>query len=221
MTRGDDHAIFDEGLDRSGRDAFRRGRQQRHSACQRFDHVQFGGVRRVEKPRVVHAAPRAAEIRTFEMDAQHAGYVVGDGRVDRRERAAHLVRTVADERWQKTRRAELSVRRTDCADTVHVGPVVEQHAAAAVDLRVDEAWQQNQSTQVVDFDIRRDVACRDHGLDATVFDEHGDIVVPTLPGKYACIDECRRHHTVSVTLARCGGRSGSRPRRIASALTAR
>ena len=64
-----------------------------------------------------------------------------DGRVaPRRSRGAITVEVVADERRQEAGRAEAAVRARrsrGCASTL--GIVVEQHAAAAVDLAVDEA----------------------------------------------------------------------------------
>ena len=53
--------------------------------------------------------------------------------------ALHHVQIVADQRGQKARRAEAAVRAADGGDALDARIVVEQHAAAAVHLRVDEA----------------------------------------------------------------------------------
>ncbi len=60
----------------------------------------------------------------------------------------------------------------------------------------------------------------DDRVDHAGVDEHGDVVAETIRGQHARVDERGGHQTVSVTLLRCGGASGSRPRRTASAFTA-
>ncbi len=65
------------------------------------------------------------------------------------------------------------------------------------------------------------VGRRDHATDATTLDENGMPVEEMVVDKDTAIDERLGHHTVSVTLRRCGGMSGLRPRRNASAFAAR
>ena len=170
---------------------------------------------------VVHAAARRREIRSFEMDADHAGHALGDRCVDRGDRFAHHVDVVADQRRQETRRAEAAVRFADAADRLDCRRVVEQHAAAAVDLAIDEAGQQQIAAEILDVEIGHAAIVRgDDRVDHAGVDEHGDVVAETIRGQHARVDERRGHQTVSVTLLRCGGASGSRPRRTASAFTA-
>ncbi len=98
--------------------------------------------------------------------------------------------------------------------------VVEQRAAAAVDLGVDEAGHEQTAAEVVAVGGGRDLGVVDHGRDAARFDDHGLARDELAVEQGAAVDE-RRRHSVSVTLVRCGGRSGSRPRASAAALAAR
>lgn len=104
-----------------------------------------------------------------------------------------------------------------------VGRVVEQRAATAIDLYIDEAGQQPATAQihllVGRTQLRRRVG--QQRADVAVFDHHRKIIAELIAGKNAGIAQDGCHHTVSVTLFRCGGRSGLKPRRSASALIAR
>src|SRR6185437_1724091 len=97
--------------------------------------------------------------------------------------------------------------------------IIEQDTAASVDLAIDEAGQQDPARQVVDFGVRR--GARRKFQNPAVLDDHRGVVAPALRREHACVGERGGHQTVSVTLARWGGWSGSRPRAIASAFTAR
>ena len=156
------------------------------------------------------------------MDAEHAGHALRDRGLDGCNRGAHRVDVVADQRRQKSGGAEASMRDADAANRFDRRGIVEQHAAAAVDLHVDEAGQQHVAAQVVSVVCIANarVVARQDSSDALAIDEHGDIIVETVVEQYATVDECLRHHTVSVTLRRCGGTSGSRPRRADSAFAA-
>ena len=57
--------------------------------------------------------------------------------------------------------------------------------------------------------------------DPAAVEQHGPALDDAVVAEHAAVDECDRHQTVSVTLRRCGGRSGSRPRATASALASR
>ena len=57
--------------------------------------------------------------------------------------------------------------------------------------------------------------------DPAALEQHGAALDDALVAEHAAVDERDRHQTVSVTLRRCGGRSGSRPRATASALANR
>ena len=60
------------------------------------------------------------------------------------------------------------------------------------------------------------------GDGAGIVEQYGQVVAETVLDQDLGVDQrARAHHTVSVTLFRCGGRSGLWPRRNASALIAR
>jgi len=59
-----------------------------------------------------------------------------------RPRRGDLVRRVADQRREECGGPEAGMCRTDRGDRVDIDLVVEQNAAAAIDLGVDEARQQ-------------------------------------------------------------------------------
>src|SRR3546814_7252918 len=82
------------------------------------------------------------------MDADGARHAGLDRVVDSGQRRRDLFGRVADQRRQEGGGAETGVRGADRRDGVHVGLVVEQHAAAAVDLRIDEAGEQPAAAQV-------------------------------------------------------------------------
>ena len=88
---------------------------------------------------VVYAAALGVEIGPFDMNAECAGYARSDGLACGRDRAREHVQVVADERGQESDGAEASMCTADLGDRSDARRVVEQHAAAAVDLRVDKA----------------------------------------------------------------------------------
>ena len=114
------------------------------------------------------------------------------------------------------------VPKVRCADAMALMPstahVVEQDAAAAIHLHVDEARREQTfdrppsmpAPRSLSSGQRRDAAVLD---DDCVAFEHVRAVEDTRAG------ERNAHQTVSVTLCRRGGLSGSRPRACAMAFT--
>src|SRR3546814_11776879 len=94
------------------------------------------------------------------MDADDAGHALLDRGVDRGERGGDLRRRVADQRRQEGGGAEARVRGADRRYGIDIDLIVEQHPAAAVDLRVDEAGQQPAALQVDLAEIGR-ASCRE------------------------------------------------------------
>src|SRR3546814_6881607 len=82
------------------------------------------------------------------MEADDAGHALLDRRIDRGERGGDLRRRVADQRRQEGGGAKARVRGADRRYGIDIDLIVEQYAAAAVDLRVDEAGQQPAAPQV-------------------------------------------------------------------------
>ena len=66
-----------------------------------------------------------------------------------------------------------------------------------------------------------DLARADDCFDAAVAHQQRLAALDAGVGEHPSIAECEQHQTVSVTLLRCGGRSGSRPRASASSFAMR
>ena len=114
------------------------------------------------------------------------------------------------------------MRSADAADRFRIRRIIEQHAAAAVDLAVDEAGCEKGTAQIVCRQAgQARIDSGDDSGDPVAVDQHCATTFDAGRRQYARIDQRRRHHTVSVTLRRCGGMSGLRPRLSASALAAR
>src|SRR5690606_28168260 len=131
---------------------------------------------------------------------------------------------VADQGRQEAGGAVAAVRAADGVDRLGTGVVVEQHAAATVDLHVDEARQQPAAAEVAHLaGLDPRLALGHQRLDAAAaVDQHRHVVMEAVVQQDAAVHQgLGGHHTVSVTLLRCGGTSGLCPRRSASASTAR
>jgi hypothetical protein len=170
---------------------------------------------------VVHAAPRMREERPLDVNAQYTRHTLRDGGAHGLDGLSDHVQVVTDQRRQETRGPEAPVRGADRGDGFDAGMFVEQHAAAAVHLRVEEAGCQHAALEVYQPVGTRDAAGADHGLDAAIAHQQGLAGFEAVVGQYPAVAECLEHQIVSVTLFRCGGRSGSSPRARASAFAAR
>ena len=178
-----------------------------------------------EHRRIVHAGLFRREERPFEMDAEHAR-LRSHGGLHRRERGAHLLRRVADQRRQQRRSCRTADARRRCAAMPRRRRrVVEQHIAAAVDLHVDEARRQPSARrQLVDRASPPAARAAARSRDALALDQHR-------AGRDA--RPCRRTrsrrrrravcvgHRVRVTFCRWRGRSTSMPSRSASCTSKR
>ena len=102
-------------------------------------------------------APRV-EMRSLQMQADHAGNGAGRHRVDRRDDA---LAGVGDQCRQQSGGTGPPVSRRDAAEPVRGGVVVQQYAAAAIDLNVDEAGCEDAAVQTHDVYSR----CRCAGFD--------------------------------------------------------
>ncbi len=157
------------------------------------------------------------------MNAEHAGYARVDGGLHGAHRARHHVEIVADQRGQEAGRAEAAVRGADGANGLDARIVVEQHAAAAVHLRVDEARQQQIAAKIAPDGVANARVGVAHDIDdVPALEQHGAALDEAGIEHHAAVDQRGHpHHSVSVTLFRNGGRSGSRPRAIESAFAMR
>ena len=169
----------------------------------------------------MHAAALLAQEWPFDVDAEQAGNAAQDAFAHRADAARHHGQIVADQRGQETGGAEAAMRAADGFDAGDAGIVVEQHAAAAVHLGIDESGDQQLLLEIddaIDDSIRTDHFARaDPRLDAPVVHQQRLAALNAGVGQNPSVLECNPHQVVSVTLWRCGGRSGSRPRASASA----
>ena len=219
MPRCDHHAGGDELLDVRSRHAFGRERHQRAAARQAGQRCDPLRVERADLLGRMDALAIDVEERALDMDAEHARYARRDRRVHGRHRAADDVEIVADQRGEEAGGAEAAMRGADRGDALHGRRVVEQHAAAAIDLGIDESGDER-AVQPPRLGAGGNRAGRHHAGDARAVDQDGDIFAERAVDQRACRDQ-RLHQMVSVTLASDGGRSGSKPRAIESALAAR
>jgi hypothetical protein len=179
---------------------------------------QPGGVLRLHGADVggiVHAGTARADERPFQVQPEHPP-IRPRRRLPRRgEGQPHRLWPVGDQRWQQAGGAEAPMRRGDRQGGLGGRAFVEQHPAAAVHLHIDEAGhQQAAGRQDVDGHVggprvRQDVA------DELIGDRHGQPVLEAGVDQYARAAQGEGHQSVSVTLRRCGGLSGSNPRRRA------
>ena len=103
------------------------------------------------------------------MDAGDAGDAAGDRLVGSKHRPSYDVQFVTDQRGKEPRCAEPGMRSGDRFDGLHLGPVIEQDAVAAVHLDIDETGQQIAAAEVVDLlAIRRNSILAGDALDRGV-----------------------------------------------------
>jgi hypothetical protein len=219
MPRRDDHAGGDELIDVRNRDALGRQRHQRAPAPEPGQRRDPLGIERADLVGRMDALAIDVEKRALDMDAEHPGHTGLDRGIDGDHRAADHVEIVADQRRQEAGGAEAAMRGTDRGDACDRWFIVEQHAAAAIHLGIDEAGDER-TGQALPLGVCGKRVGRDHTEDARAVDQHGDAGLQRAVHQHACRYQ-RLHQIVSVTLASDGGRSGSKPRAIESALAAR
>ena len=190
MAGDHDHAGRTQLADGLQRHAFGRERHHHHAAVLARDIGDIGGVGQAEQVGVVDALARRRQERAFQMDAENAGYAFGDRRVHCFQRGMHDFGGIGDQRRQHAGGAEPAVRRGDAAQRVHRRRGIEQQPAAAVDLHVDEAGQQQAALQVVARGlVQRRIAGRHQRLDAPAAHQHGEIVARAVVGEDAAVDQ--------------------------------
>ena len=127
---------------------------------------------------------------------------------------------VGDDRRQQRRRAVAGVGGADGADAFDIRRVIEEDAAAAIHLDVDEAGRQQSAGEIDALDFGAKARHRQHGFDAVAGNQHGVIGEPGFAVENLGPDERETLvHTVSVTFERPRGTSGSKPRARATAST--
>ena len=163
---------------------------------------------------IMHALACDVQVRAFDVDAEHAGHLGVDRGAHGLECARDDMQVVADERRQKPGGAEAAMGAADLADGVDGRLGVEEHAAAAVYLRVEKARQQQMAAEIVaGCAAAARVVAGDDVDDPSSVEQHGAVIEDAGVAEHPAVDQRDRHQTVSVTLRRCGGRSGSQAAR--------
>jgi hypothetical protein len=133
------------------------------------------------------------------MNADHPGHARIDRAIDRIECARDHVGRVADQGRQERGCAERRMRGADRGDALDRRHVVEQHAATAVDLRVDEPRHQPTAIEIDDVFTGR--ARVDPG-DAAVGDHERRFGQQPRSGDDMAVGKADGRHSVRVTLLR-------------------
>ena len=222
MAEADDGAGLGQRHDAARLDGFGRdrGEQDRQIPARRDQRRLVGVGHRPNEDRIMGTLARDGKMRPFEMQAEKTGHFFpggpgagGDGHGGDRRR-------VGDQRRQQRRGAERRMCPADGFDRGDVGMVVEHDAAAAIDLDVDEAWDQQAGAGLDLGHAGRNGAIGQNGLDQAFVDDESRIVMPVGAIEDAGASEGETvAHRVSVTLRRLRGASGSRPRWRAKAST--
>ncbi len=154
----------------------------------------------------MHAAARRVEEGSLDVNAEDAGHAGVERRLHRSDGAPDGLEIVADQRGHETGGAEAPMGRTDGTDGLGARVIVEQHAAAAVDLHVDEPGQQELSLDVheVRFPAAR-ITRIDQRLDARSREQQSPPAHDAVTGQDPAVHQGATHHTVSVTLRKCAG----------------
>ncbi len=167
------------------------------------------GVERAEHVRIVDALAVLADERALNMDSQSARNTCRKGGFGGAHGGIDDVELVADQCGQKSRCAIGAVCLANGGDAFDRRGIVEQDATAAIDLGVDKARQQIATIEIEDAATQGK---------ATAYANNGFAVTAQAAGNDTgwCDDlgvgEAQQGHTVFVTLFRCGGESGLRPR---------
>ena len=124
--------------DKARRNAFRRQRDQRPAGAGEFaQFLQVAGARLRDPIRPVDPRTPRTDERPFQMQAEDA--IPTADRASRRDGRPHLLAGVGDQGRQARRGAKAAVRPGDGAHALGRRLIVEENAASAVDLQIDEA----------------------------------------------------------------------------------
>jgi hypothetical protein len=209
VSRRKDDARAREVAQRRGAGHLRRERDEGPSVAQRRQQLHVARAQFAELRRVVRARARGVDERPFDVDARDAGHARLDRLAHRFDGARDRAEVLADEGRQEGRGAEAPMRRADGPDRGHVRIVVEERAAAAIHLAVDEAGHEPRARQVDAPRLAHASVGGGHDSgDARAVEEHGAIGGEAFVEQHACRGE-GEHQRVCVTLRRWGGLSGS------------
>ena len=213
VAEADDDAAVDEAADLPGRRGFDRDRQQQGAEPGIEQGVDIRVRHRDDQRRVVRPFPGTGEKRALEVEAEHARRPFSERLPQADDRLGAPLGPVGDEGGQAAGRAEHRMRRRDARGPRRGRGLVEEHAAAAVDLCVEKARCERPAADVGSRQLRRQRRLRHHVGDARSVEQHRMGFEEALARKDAGADEgVGSHQIVSVTLRSRLGRSGSQSR---------
>ena len=201
------------------RHAFGRDRQQQRGQTRggAEQHLQILRTHRSDQRGIMGALARGVDMRPLEMQPEKPRHARLGRRHARLDHRARDLRRVGDQRRKQPGRSEPPVRGADGGDLVQARIGAEHDPAAAVHLEVDETGREDAAVEVHPLAAFRQNALRTDLRHLAVRDPQRGVFVDPRPVENPRPGENLVHHTVSVTLRRCGGASGSSPRRRARA----
>ena len=120
----------------------------------------------------------------FQVQAENA--IPAADRASRRDGGPHLLASIGDQGWEARRRAKATVRPGNGAHAVGRRLIVEENAATAIDLQIDEAWSQEGAGRKARLrPIGRNLAPGPKPDDAAVPDQHRGFGMPAVTVKNA------------------------------------
>jgi hypothetical protein len=155
MAEAHQHAFIGKRFDQRGLHAIRRQRQHHAAAIGIGDPFNILCRHLADELFGMGAFALDIEKRALDMDAEHARNALGDCRSHGGDRRFGHLRRVGDDRRQHPGRAEFPVRLGDAPHAINRGMIIEQGAATAVCLHVDEARCQQAAAQRAALEIGR------------------------------------------------------------------
>ena len=207
----DDDSGCHQPCDRRRRHALRRNRHQRAPGLERGEQSEVVLVHVAEQADIVDALALRRQERALDVNAERAGDLRLERRAGGGNGLAHVLARIGDEGRHEAGGAIGPVRPADRRDAFRRALVVEEHAAAAIDLDIDEARRQ-QTRDAPHRGAGGNVGVGHHSGDLPVGDHDGAAIDDVRAVEDAGAGEGNGHHRVSVTFIRCGGWSGSFPR---------
>ena len=170
-------------------------------------------IHRADQGRIMGPLAGQGKMRAFQMQADKSGHRLLGGTMASRDGGNIDRDRVGYQGWQQRGGAEFGMGSANCPNAGERGIIVEQHAAAPIDLQIHKAGDNAAARQLNLFGMRRHIAGRYNRRHHAELDQQGSVIVPDLTIK----DLGARYgqqitHSVSVTFLRATGRSGLKPR---------
>ena len=194
--------------------------------CQRQHHRATLNAGKLRYVGFTHLADEAGRMGTlalniekwsFDVNAENARMMSITRCLDRRNGLGKNTRRIGDDRRQHARRSERAMGAGNPAHRFNTWIIIEQCAATAIHLYIDEAGRQKPAVQGPPFEIRCNFAFWFDIGDPGTIDNYCESLTDRIAIENPGPGECKSHQTVSVTFLSNRGLSGSRPRARAAA----